>query len=496
MANDLSSILNQFSNQMTAMTAAMSHMSGSVSGAGTNAVPMQSAQEYVSGFMGGGGMDSDARKAVEDFLGTGKDSKSGFFRRFAGTLMAPVAMAPSSTEAYNLEMLASRMGFYSNAYGPIGHESTGLYKTGNTPRPYVTPYATARGVAEMGTATSAMDPAAALNYGAGVGLLPGLDRYGVGKGFSGILGGAALASNLTPGLGITGGVGAMASLNQARTVNAMRMLGIEVRGAGGATMNDLPAIIKQIYDMLSNAAGGVVTPESIAVSNMSGNALDSLLSQFFGNDTVLRGTVISGLIQMSRNKGLSLATSGTKAELQKTGGTTETAMSLATRNLRELGMMQNYTRYATAGTRDANTMLGQTYSYMNGMVNRGGGLAERALTGLNVFNAARNNTGTVVTDALMGGGGLAAAGLKAAFMKMGPFGKILAGAGAAGLLLDSTLTGSEQAPGDLRNTNIQNYTPTAAPTYTGPITINVTAPPNADPYAVGIQVRNGLAGGS
>jgi hypothetical protein len=248
-------------------------------------------------------------------------------------------MLPSPEKAMYTEMLGRRMGFYNR--------NINLEQAYNMQ--------TAAG--QLGMATSDMDAMYASNVGISQGLLPGLNNFGPTKSFGGVMGGAALFSNLSPGVGLQGGMGAVASLNQARSVNRLRMIGINVRNDNGTGMRDIPEIIDQLYDILKSAAGEEPTEEAIAVSAMSGNALDSLLNQYFGNDDVLRQSVLAALIQKTKNKGAKMATLGTKESLNASGGLTQTAISTANRNILGTRLNQQFATPVNTGTISANNVI-------------------------------------------------------------------------------------------------------------------------------------------
>jgi hypothetical protein len=274
----------------------------------------------------------------------------------------------------------------------------------------------------MGTSTDALDAIRAVSSGAGLGLLPGLSNFDTGT-FAGITGGAALMSNLVPGMGIQAGMQAMATLNQASNVNRLRMIGINVRTSDGTSMADLPGIIDQLYGMLKQSAGGDFSPQDIAVSAMSGNALDSILRQYFPSPD-LRQAILAGLIQKARTKE-SIGISGTIGELTKTGGTTAAAQGIAGRNAAELAMIQSLTGTTLQGLNRGTAALTDIYGTMAqaggtkllGMdVGKTMGALAEAKTGLDVLAGGRGGsignllqtvsnlgTGNIITSAITQG---------------------------------------------------------------------------------------------
>ena len=302
------------------------------------------------------------------------------FGALAGTASAISVALPTTQEAVDVQLLADRMKFYGGAGSRAGAMTSQLRAS------------------LMGTATSPEDSALASNYAAQRGLMPGLSNFGAGANYAGIMGGAALASNLTPGLGIAGGVGVMASLNDPKMVNMARMFGIQMRNKEGTGMIDLPQIIKQLYDIL--AKSGPVTPENIAISVMPGNALDSILNQYFGLDPNVRSTVISGLTQMAANNG-DMAFS--KSSLIASGAMSEGVRSTGNRASGELRLLQKFSENTVKNLIGSNNILNGIYG---GMVNATGTAATLIKgvgslgTTLETLGGARNGAGQLLIDSM------------------------------------------------------------------------------------------------
>jgi hypothetical protein len=235
---------------------------------------------------------------------------------------------------------------------------------------------------------------------------------------------------------------------------------------------------------------------------MSGNALDSILDQYFGQDQEVRGTVLAGILQMAQSGGASLYTSGSKSALQGTGALTRTINALSTRNQAELRMLQAYTPVTNVGINAVNeTLLPSVYDRL---VHAQGLYAplQAGYTGLQVFNSSRGGAGSTMTDALFGGGGLVAGSLKGkgsgiASRVLGMLGKggIAAGAiTAAGLLGagSDAMNSSSGGPVDVSGSGLPAGTVQAAPVFTGAITVNVTAPPGSDPYTWASSITNAM----
>ena len=152
-------------------------------------------------------------------------------------------------------------------------------------------------------------------------------------------------------------MGAVAALNQARSVNRLRMIGINVRSATGEDMMDVSQIIDDLYEKLKVAAGGNITEQDIAISAMSGNAIDSILNQYFSGDPVLRQSVLAGLIQKAKTGGAGIESGALKENLISTGGMTNTINSLAARNANSAKLTQAYATPVNEGTIQANDVV-------------------------------------------------------------------------------------------------------------------------------------------
>jgi len=324
----------------------------------------------------------------------------------ASGIEAVGALLPTIQETVTAQALGERIRFFSNdatsGKGVYGNLASGI--GGNSGKGANTAaYDLMRKFSGAGSATSPLDAANAINTGMGSGLLPGLSNYGVGSKIgSGILGGAALASNLVGGIGLTGGMQAMASLNQAQSVNMLKMIGVDVRNSNGTGMNDLPSIINKVYEMLKQSAGHNPTAEDISVSMQPGNALDSLLNQYFGGDSALKDVVLSGLMQQAQSGGASLYSSGTKSNIRATGGITNSITSAGYRNTSELQMIQQYAKVVTSAGVKTNTALQTAYGFLgNNSMNPILTDIAAANTGIGALAAARGGGGAVAIDNML-----------------------------------------------------------------------------------------------
>lgn len=500
---------------------------------------------------GGGGFSTIPTSGAPQF--TGENRTSGLLKGLGLTTAGLVGMLPTTQEALTMGTMSDRLRFYSSSTnkdsfydarhtGPIGPNRN--ERVGNS-----LGYTLMNEMSRKGTPTSALDVANAINMGSQVGLMPGLNNYNIGSNttsnigplgfatgnnttvnYSGILGGAALASNLAPGIGLTGGMGVMGSLNQARNVNMLRVLGIDVRSSGGSTMNDLPVIIKKLWSLLSRNDTRTVTPQDISQSMMSGNALDSLLDQYFGTDANLKNVVVSGLIQIANSK-LSLYGKGTKVRngdisvdpfaknsLAATGAISQAGLSTGTAAAAESELIGRYSRttneafvaandvtqglYQTLGMMSENTIskmlvdvntMGTTLAGARGgaggVLMKGVGESVSGLLGMITNLGGLKNAGSLAKGGIKGLVGLIAKNPEVAAITA--LTAALAGTGATGTISQMGEQANEAWDptngmwGLSRNTD----TPTSmeaktlgkSTVYTGDIYIDVTAPPGSDP---------------
>ena len=107
---------------------------------------------------------------------------------------------------------------------------------------------------------------------------------------------ASQFSNLAPGIGLQGGMNAAIGLNQAASVNKLRMVGINVRGADG-NMRKPEEIANDLWKQMTAAAGGKkITKDAIMFSLQPGHALGSYINQYFSANPELRMAIINALL--------------------------------------------------------------------------------------------------------------------------------------------------------------------------------------------------------
>lgn len=155
--------------------------------------------------------------------------------------------------------------------------------------------------------------------------------YGLGSS-STLLESAANVSNLMPGIGVEGAVRATGSMQQGYNVNMLRGIGIQLRGPDGS-LKGPDAVITDVWAKIcrdyGQAYGSGKTPSlrEIQISLQPGNALDSMLNQYFGNDPMLKQLVANGLIFKAKATTAGTSDVITKGNLEGQGATTDAMMA-------------------------------------------------------------------------------------------------------------------------------------------------------------------------
>lgn len=187
--------------------------------------------------------------------------------------------------------------------------------------------------------------------------------YGLtGKSMNSLLTSAANVSNLMPGLGVEGAIRATGSMQQASSVNMLRGIGIQLRTPGGG-LKGPDEVIEDIWNKIcrdySQAYGKNEKPdlEAVQISLQPGNALDSMLNQYFGNDPMLKQLVANGLIYKARQGGAI-----TKGGVAGLGGTTEAMLSYSKTAAAGQSFMTFAQPSAESGFTEANTTIQNFYS--------------------------------------------------------------------------------------------------------------------------------------
>ena len=270
----------------------------------------------------------------------------------AGALGGMQAM-PGTKESVDYQLALSRMVFYQQA--PAATAGSGSLASrlgigkGDPGR------AGARIAAEQlmaaGTATNKFDAVNAYATAAQYGLSgPNMQQMMMGN---------AAMSNLTPGIGLEGSTRAYGAMQQARNVNMLRGIGIKIRGEDGS-MKPMPQIIDEIWRKLNREkiGGAALSVEDVRISLQPGNALASMLDQYFGNDPLLRKQVEDGLIFKARTGGGAIKSGAEgKRAAEQAGATTAAVSSLSNRTAEASKTLGQTADANAAGFTQANNVI-------------------------------------------------------------------------------------------------------------------------------------------
>ena len=119
----------------------------------------------------------------------------------------------------------------------------------------------------------------------------------LGSNTAGIGNSLALGTSLSPGIGMVDAAAALTGLNSANSVNMLRMIGVNIRDTATGNMRELNKIIEDLWSMLNKQKRGksAITRDDIRMSLQPGNALDSILQQYFSSDPLTRKIIEDGL---------------------------------------------------------------------------------------------------------------------------------------------------------------------------------------------------------
>lgn len=258
---------------------------------------------------------------------TGSTFISDVFNGPVGKIIKPAFLAgynalPSVEETFQMNTLKNRLRF--QGFGSDADIAAML-----------------RAQTGAGTANSPMD------FLSGFG-----DTRQLGTNFNSIARNLSIASNLTPGVGYSGAATALSSLNAPRNVNFLRMLGIQIRDRVSGDMRDLDKIIDDLWSVISRQVKNrsvPITVKDLRLSLQPGNALASLLDQYFGNDPYLRTIIEDGLYAKAQGVG------GANLEgLKAIGARSDAIASQAARQGASLRFMETVSGPMMAGFMGAN----------------------------------------------------------------------------------------------------------------------------------------------
>lgn len=311
-------------------------------------------------------------------------------RGLMGGAVGGISAMPNAKEAVEYELATQRMVFFQQqaSYQPGGRIRPFSNLIPGNPDPnsdYARATALLQALGKAGTTTGKFDTVQAMEAARQLGI--------GGPNFSSVAMGAAQMSNLTPGIGVEGSMRAFGAVQQARNVNMLRGIGIRIRGEDGS-MKPMPQIIDEIWAKLMREKMGnePITVQDVQISLQPGNALASMLDQYFGNDPLLRKQVEDGLMLKARSGGAGFAGRDLKKLGEKYGATTPAVSSLSQRVTESTRQLQQ----AAPAMADAFTAANRVVSYFTGFMN----LIDR-FTGLfSGLSAIKSGVSTVASSGL------------------------------------------------------------------------------------------------
>ena len=196
-------------------------------------------------------------------------------------------------------------------------------------------------LAKQGFALNNMDTTRALLMAQSTGLT------GVGN-LNQVMQGAATASQITPGIGITEATSAIGgTMNSANTVNLARTIGINIRQSDG-TMLPFPQMVDKIWAFISrNSNGQGMDKQSLQYSMQPGYGIYNMLNGLFNGDPVMIKMVSDALLAKASFGGKPLGNI-TTSEMVKAGIQSATVRNIASQNAAATGTLVS-TAATTAG---------------------------------------------------------------------------------------------------------------------------------------------------
>jgi cell wall-associated NlpC family hydrolase len=259
---------------------------------------------------------------------------------------------------------------------------------------------TVKSLMGMGTTSSSTDVQQAIALGTANGVLPGLPGYN-----SQIMPGVMQLSNLTGSA--QSAMQATAALNSGQSVNTLRMMGIQVRGANGAERNPSD-IFKDIWNFAVGQSGGKLNASNIAIALQPGNGLANLLDAAAAGDATLRQALQTAALQYAQGGNLS------KTSLTQTGQLTSALNSQSALNQSQFGLLSAAAPAEAQGFTEANRLLVKATDSLSKIVTANQGLVKQIAkleTGFN-SNIGQSIAGAIASalGGIVGAGGALGAG--------------------------------------------------------------------------------------
>jgi Phage tail lysozyme len=265
---------------------------------------------------GGGGGNTFAQTAA---------AFGGFF---GGANLIASAM-PSAATAVRQDLLTNQSAFYGQ--GGFG---------GSLQQQTATVRAMQNALAKRGIATNSMDTTNALAMAQSLGMSGATN-------FNQVMQGAAVASTFAPGIGVTGAVQAMGTLNAPTTVNKLRTVGINIRGMDGS-VKPLPQIADELWRFITQNGASGLSEKDVQIGLMPGGGLYSMLTDLVGQDPVTFSLLSNMLLAKARTGGKSLS-SLSKSQLKDMGLTTATVNKMANQTAAQTNLLTGTASATAAG---------------------------------------------------------------------------------------------------------------------------------------------------
>jgi hypothetical protein len=253
-----------------------------------------------------------------------------------GKLVEPAKMAyqamPTVQESFDYEYMRNRAAFagMGGMKGTRQEQEEAVRRLGKT-------------TGQMGIVNSPLDAYDALN-----------NSRNLGSNTGAISSSLATATNLSPGIGMANAAGALTGLNSARSVNMLRMIGVNIRDSSTGNMRELNKIIEDLWSTLNKQkrGGGAITKDDIRMSLQPGNALDSLLDQYFMGDPLTRKIIEDGLF--AKASGVTDLTNQT--QMAEKGVIPDAIKSKSKRDVASGGIIATFTDAIIQGFETANAV--------------------------------------------------------------------------------------------------------------------------------------------
>jgi murein DD-endopeptidase MepM/ murein hydrolase activator NlpD len=217
----------------------------------------------------------------------------------------------------------------------------------------------------------------------------------------------AAMSNLSPGITGEQAVNAVQSLNSGKSVNMLRMIGVNIRGSNGM-MRDFKDIAKDLWNVLTRSTGGKTpTKDQINFSLQPGNFLYRLMDAYFGQDQILRDSVTNELYLLAGSGGSAAGAPITRSLTQSQGLSTAATNSQAKLVASQLGSTQAAAPFELKGLESANSALTTLNTKFSELVKQSAAL-QKILEGkgfLDTMAQAGNGSGGGIMGGLTNFGG-------------------------------------------------------------------------------------------